>query len=476
MTHMDCTEELFDVEHFWNLYFMYPMVFVDLEKSVTLYNHSFLALMGYKEAELMNRPINEIITFDVPISEIYHNSYKKMPNFSIHGSRIAHATSASNQKIPMEYFSIRIKSHPKAYMIVFREMEEVAQSLLQRFSKTFLQDVNLGVILINNEYCLVEISDMACKILGMEREEIVGKPMEDVFASVPIEYQLVQRTLLDGIIVRNHAVSWTNGLKRYDLLLDSNVLREEDGRIVGAYLFFKDVTNLRSLEEQVQRNDRLSMIGQIAAGTAHEIRNPLTSIKGFLQLFRNSFEGRGMIREQGYVDLMLTEITRVNELLNEFLMLSKPKLAKYQQTSISHVLLNILPIIQGEAILHKVELNYIPYPNLPNVVADQELLKQVFLNICKNGIEAMNDGGGTLTVTEKVDTEERYVRIEIHDTGPGIPSYVMDKIFDPFFTTKDNGTGLGLSVCQRIIHEIGGSIRVSSKGFGTSFTICIPYQ
>lgn len=476
MTNIDCTNDLHDVNHYWNLYFMYPMILVNVEKSVTLYNHSFVTLLGYKEDQLTNKPIDEIVQFDVSTSAVFENAHKQASEFSLHNSRIAYATSISDQKIPMEYFVINIKGQSQAYMIVFRQIEEAAQNLFQRFSKTFLQDVNLGVILINSEYCLVEISEMACKILGLEKDEIVGKSMEVVFASVPIEYQLVQRTLLDGIIVRNHAVSWTNNQKRYELLLDSNVLRDDDGRIVGAYLFFKDVTNLRSLEEQVQRSDRLSMIGQIAAGTAHEIRNPLTSIKGFLQLFRNSFKGRGMVREQGYVDLMLAEITRVNELLNEFLMLSKPKNVKYQPTNISHVLLNILPIIQGEALLHTVQLEYIPHPNLPLVVADKEMLKQVFLNICKNGIEAMTDGGGTLTVTEKVDQDERYVWIEIHDSGPGIPSYVMDKIFDPFFTTKDNGTGLGLSVCQRIIHDVGGSIRVASKGFGTSFTICIPYQ
>ncbi|MCU6340215.1 two-component system sensor histidine kinase AtoS, partial [Enterobacter quasiroggenkampii] len=111
---------------------------------------------------------------------------------------------------------------------------------------------------------------------------------------------------------------------------------------------------------------------------------------------------------------------------------------------------------------------------VPNVVADRELLKQVFINIAKNGIEAMVEGG-TLTVSVKRDSAEQRVLIDIHDTGPGIPAFLVDKIFDPFFTTKQNGTGLGLSVCQRIIHDLGGTIRVSSKGFGTTFTLAVPY-
>lgn len=171
---------------------------------------------------------------------------------------------------------------------------------------------------------------------------------------------------------------------------------------------------------------------------------------------------------------MLKEINRINELVNEFLLLGKPKNVTYDEVDISEVLRDILPIINNEAILHRVVVQYESLYGLPHVVADREMLKQVFLNISKNGIEAMGEGG-ILTVSEKVDLEERLVNIEIHDTGPGIPAYVIDKIFDPFFTTKAEGTGLGLSVCQRIIHDIGGHIRVSSKGYGTTFTVSIPF-
>ncbi|WP_420852241.1 ATP-binding protein [Paenibacillus hamazuiensis] len=337
-----------------------------------------------------------------------------------------------------------------------------------------MKDVNLGVLLIDTEFKLIDISDMACRLLGLIRERVLHLPVDEIFASVPPEHRFVERTVLDGVVVRNHAVSWTHNQERYELLLDSNVLRDQSGRIVGAYIMFKDVTNLRSLEQQVQRSDRLAMIGQIAAGTAHEIRNPLTSIKGFLQVLRKTFQDQGMDKESGYTNVMLTEINRINELVNELLLLSKPKNVSFEEVDISQVLRDILPIINNEAILHGVVVHYEASYPMPKVIADRELLKQVFLNIGKNGIEAMVDGG-RLTITERVDREEKRVNIDIHDTGPGIPLFVIDKIFDPFFTTKPEGTGLGLSVCQRIIHDIGGSIRVSTKGFGTTFTICIPY-
>lgn len=347
-------------------------------------------------------------------------------------------------------------------------------NLLQQFAGTFMKDVNLGVLLIDTSFQLIDISDMACRVLGLVKENVIGRPVDRIFATLPPEHQLVQRSILEGIVVRNHALSWTNNQERYELLLDSNVLRDENHQIAGAYIIFKDVTNLRSLEEQVQRSDRLAMIGQIAAGTAHEIRNPLTSIKGFLQVLRKTLQEQGMERESGYTEVMLTEMNRINELVNEFLLLGKPKNVTYTSIDISQVMKDILPIIKNEALLHGVIVQCEITDGLPHVIADKELLKQVFLNICKNGIEAMGDGGH-LKITERVDIEERKVNIEIHDTGPGIPLFVIDKIFDPFFTTKQEGTGLGLSICQRIIHDIGGHIRVSSKGFGTTFTLSIPF-
>ncbi|WP_274364037.1 ATP-binding protein [Paenibacillus thermotolerans] len=347
-------------------------------------------------------------------------------------------------------------------------------NLLQRFAGSFIQDINLGVILIDADFKLVDISDMACRVLGVERERVLNQPMDKVFAGVPYEHRLVQRSLLDGAVVKNYAVSWTNNRERFELLLDSSLLKDRLGRTVGAYVMFKDVTNLRSLEQQVQRSDRLAMIGQIAAGTAHEIRNPLTSIKGFLQVLKNTLRDNGMEKEHGYSEIMLGEIDRINELVNEFLLLSKPRNVSLTKVNVASVIREILPIINNEAILHNVMVQYASSLDMPYIVADSELLKQVFINICKNGIEAMTDGG-TLTITEKLDEEDQRVNILIQDTGPGIPAFLIDKIFDPFFTTKEEGTGLGLSVCQRIIHDIGGTIRVSSKGYGTAFIVSVPY-
>lgn len=358
-------------------------------------------------------------------------------------------------------------------LTLLAEPTQHSSAVFRRFSNSFMSDVNLGILLIDADFRLVEISAMACRILGIQRERVLYQSISDIFGSVPTEHQFVQRTLLDGVTVRNHAISWTNNQERYELLMDTNVLKDDEGTLVGAYVLFKDVTNLRSLEQQVQRSDRLAMIGQIAAGTAHEIRNPLTSIKGFLQVLRKSLYAHDLIRESEYADIMLNEIDRINELVSEFLLLSKPKDGIYQPVNVSSVIRDILPIINNEAILHDVTVQYESALHLPNILGDRELLKQVCINISKNGIEAMSDGG-VLTIVESWDESEQMIHIEIRDTGPGIPAFLIDKIFDPFFTTKEDGTGLGLSVCQRIVHDMNGTLRVSSKGYGTTFTISIP--
>lgn len=455
------------------------MVLINSEEVIVDCDSVFCRWFGYEKKEIVGEHIGQFLVGDslyLVEKDIIEPNSNKLP--------IVLAKTKNNQIVESQYslFEVNLNSERTTrrrshYILILHDLKnrQLRTSINQLFPGTFMKDVNLGVLIVDMDFILRDISDMACKILGVERELVLAKTMEEVFFNVPIEHQLVQRTLLEGQVVRNHAISWTNNHKRYELLMDSNLFKDDCGETLGAYIIFKDVSNLRSLEEQVMRSDRLAMIGQISAGTAHEIRNPLTSIKGFLQILNNSLRNKGMDKEHQYTEIMLDEIDRINNLVSEFLLLSKPKDTSLSKVDFSTVIREILPIINNEALLYNVTVQYETKYNLPFVLADRELLKQVCLNISKNGIEAMGDGGGILTLIENVDTEQGRVYIDIHDTGPGIPAFLIDKIFDPFFTTKEKGTGLGLSVCQRIIHDMGGSIRVSSKGFGTTFSISVPY-
>jgi two-component system, sporulation sensor kinase E len=359
-------------------------------------------------------------------------------------------------------------------VVHYLALPSTQQTPVQPFSDFYRQivkNINLGVIILNKDACIVEISEIACAILGIEKRHVINRAIEEVFPGMGEEQGFISPALLKGMTVSDKAYSWFNGDQRFELIVDSDVLRDGTGQIQGGYYIFKNVTNMRSFADKIERSDRLAMIGQIAAGTAHEIRNPLTSINGFLQMMRQSLAEAGMEKEKGYTDIMLMEIKRINDLVSEFLLLSKQKEIQYKLVDIEQVCMEILPIVENEALLYGVEVIVQKEGPLPLVVGDSELLKQVFLNITKNGIEAMG-GKGTLTV--RIFSAKNHVEITIHDTGPGIPPYLADKIFEPFFTTKENGTGLGLPVCQKIIHDMGGSIRVSSKGYGTNFHILLP--
>jgi two-component system, sporulation sensor kinase E len=361
------------------------------------------------------------------------------------------------------------------YMIhLFQLGKDLRYPLTLRLVQKLSQENSLGMVIVDMNGFIVEISQFVCKLLGAERVQVLNKHVDQLFAGVPEEHRLIQRDLLKGVKWQNSPMYWSTSNQRYELLVDSGILQDESGDMLGAYILFKDITNLRSIEHKLERNERLAMIGQIAAGTAHEIRNPLTSIKGFLQMFSQLFTDIGMEREKSYTEIMLTEINRINSLVNEFLLLSKPRDVQYSLVDLNTAFEEILPIVESQAILHGIELKFSSRGQLPNVVGDTELLKQVFLNICKNGIEAMGNEG-VLHISHHMTADGDRISIDIHDTGPGIPPYVIDKIFDPFYTTKEEGTGLGLSVCQKIIHDIGGQIRVSSKGFGTTFHILLPY-
>jgi two-component system, sporulation sensor kinase E len=334
-----------------------------------------------------------------------------------------------------------------------------------------IKDINLGIIILNEHARITEISDAGCVILGVERQHVINQTIEDAFPGMKEEQGFISSSLLKGRTVSDKAYSWFNGTQRFELIVDSDVLRDAAGEIKGGYYIFKNVTNMRSLADKIERSDRLAMIGQMAAGTAHEIRNPLTSINGFLQMMRKSLDEAGMEKEKDYTDIMLIEVKRINDLVSEFLLLSKQREIQYKLIDLEQVCAEILPIVENEALLRGVEVIVEKESPLPLVMGDSELLKQVFLNVTKNGIEAIG-GKGTLTV--QIFQTENHVEITIRDTGPGIPPYLADKIFEPFFTTKENGTGLGLPVCQKIIHDMGGSIRISSKGYGTTFYITLP--
>ena len=258
-------------------------------------------------------------------------------------------------------------------------------------------------------------------------------------------------------------------------------LLEPNGNCLGSILLVRNLTHHKELEEDLKRADRLAMVGALAAGLAHEIRNPLGGVKGAAQLLRRSLDRDSSLIE--YTNIMIREVDRVDLLIEQLLDLSRPAKLEIVPLNIHEVLEDVLLLELKTKSEPAINVKKLFDPSLPPIRGDRNRLTQVFLNLVKNGSQAMN-GSGTLTITTRLDTD-RYLRgqgtgrskfiwVEIADQGVGIKEEHLLHIFSPFFTTKNNGTGLGLAVCYWIIKEHGGIIRVESiEGKGSIFKVSL---
>ncbi|GAA3407883.1 PAS domain S-box protein [Paenibacillus hodogayensis] len=230
----------------------------------------------------------------------------------------------------------------------------------------------------------------------------------------------------------------------------------------------RDVTDRKQAEEMLIRSEKLSIVGQLAAGLAHEIRNPLTSLKGFTQLLKSRSKDDAF-----YFDTMLTELERINLIVNDFMTLAKPQLSQFGYGNVNGMLEHVISILSHQAIMMNVALISKAHKALPDIYCDENQLKQVFINLIKNAIEAMPKGGNVTITAEQTNSEQ--LRIRIRDQGEGIPDTIANKLGEPFLTTKSNGTGLGLMISYRIVEQHHGSMTIkSSENKGTTIELLLP--
>ncbi len=246
--------------------------------------------------------------------------------------------------------------------------------------------------------------------------------------------------------------------------------RNEGGSMLGTAFFIKDVTQISALEEQLKRADKLSAIGVLAAGVAHEIRNPLTGMKMIVQLLDGEFSADDSRREP--LGIIQREIDRLESIVGNLLDFAKPSKPKAIDVAPAKVVEDCYQLIKNQLNKQGVSFETHVMKDCPWVTGDPDQLKQVFINIMTNAIYALGQGG---RLTVNIDSREDHVVVAFEDTGTGIPAERLPDIFNPFMTTKEDGTGLGLSMAQRIIEEHGGRIEVQSVfGEGSTFTVFLP--
>jgi two-component system, NtrC family, sensor histidine kinase HydH len=252
----------------------------------------------------------------------------------------------------------------------------------------------------------------------------------------------------------------------------SKIINEEE-QFVGQVLIIRDLGEVRRLQDEIRRKEKLAAIGGLAAGVAHEIRNPLSSIKGIASYFKNKFDKNSSDEEMAGV--MIKEVDRLNRVISELLEFARPTELRLKSTDINSLIEHSVRLIEKEASAKDIEIKSDLSPQPLPAQIDSDRFSQCLLNLYLNSMQAM-EKGGQLSIKDSL-THDNLIEIEIRDSGQGIQAENLSKIFDPYFTTKTKGTGLGLAIVHKIVEAHNGSIRVRSvPGQGTTFIISMPAE
>jgi two-component system, NtrC family, sensor histidine kinase PilS len=346
---------------------------------------------------------------------------------------------------------------------------------LESFHKHVIDNIPSGLLTIDMQGKVNLVNDAACAILGVTREDTVGRPIEQVHAGIAGWEAREAREGKDDSRVPRPETRYlrSDGVEVF-LGFSTSPMKDAEGHAIGRVVIFQDLTPIRQMEERVRIADRLAGVGELAAGLAHEIRNPLASIAGSSQMLRESAAPSG--ETTTLLDIIGRESRRLNGLITDFLAFTGPSNRNTIRLDVAALLRDVAAAVRaGEAREKGVTVELAPLDALL-VEGDGEQLKQVVWNLVRNGVQAAPVGGKVvIDGFEQIRHGSRYVVAMVVDDGVGIAPGVHEKIFNPFFTTKEGGTGLGLSISQRIVHQHKGFIEVrSTPGKGCVFSVFLP--
>jgi PAS domain S-box-containing protein len=351
------------------------------------------------------------------------------------------------------------------------------------YNETLLQNLTTGVIAVGANERITVFNNEAEQITGLNSDSILERPLGELPESLG---RVLRQTLQTGQGQVNHEVNLGSDSKEMIVRTSTSIFHDQDQQMLGALMVLTDITALKRLEAQIRRSDRLASLGTLSAGMAHEIKNPLVSIKTFAQLLPERYQDSDF--RETFSNLIGHEIDRIDSLVNQLLRFARPTKPVLKPMHVHEILEKSLSLLGHRLYQKEIKLTRSWQANVDTIRADADQLEQVFLNFFLNAMDAMKKGG-ELAVSTQVQTDERWVaglarsngesgevlHITVRDTGEGIRKEDIPHVFDPFFTTKDYGTGLGLSVVHGIIQEHGGQIEVESEvQKGTAFHILLP--
>ena len=360
------------------------------------------------------------------------------------------------------------------------EMGQISQSvnnLAQALRETrtlndlIIENAADGVIAIDRQGDVTTMNPAAEVITGYQRHELVGQPYSMLFDNTQF-YSPVLDTLEHGTEHVALEISFPGRDRTIELSVTTSRIHNTHGEMIGALVIFSDLTARKETQRRMAQAERLATLGELMAGVAHEVRNPLTAIRGYVQILRQQTSDP---IHQEYLSVVLKEIDSINKVIQQLLDFSRPRHSQWQQVSLNALIEETLVLVQTAGVQARVDFISELDNELNPINADRELLKQVLLNILINAVQAISARGKIRIQTWQYSDSQQAISIE--DNGCGIDLSLQKKIFDPFFTTKASGTGLGLALSQRIINAHQGDIRVASlPGYGATFTLILPFN
>jgi PAS domain S-box-containing protein len=345
---------------------------------------------------------------------------------------------------------------------------------IRQYVDRFFENIPSAIITADVSGTITSINNTACKILGCEKEAVLGKNIfeENIPAQIDQVVDLMKQGLENEAVHIKHILKVKNTeSKEIPVMMNTSIQKDSSGKILGVIAAFRSVEEIKKFEESMVRARNLASIGELSAGMAHEIRNPLTSIKGYAQFIKLELGEDSPLSED--INIIISEVDRLNGILDRFLTFARPRQPKLENCNVNDIIKDIVKLLGMNNVPENIVIQTELEP-LPDTAVDQEQIEQAFLNVAINAVQAMKNGG-KLTFGTHYDPGEKVVVINISDTGPGIPSESLEEIFEPFFTTKPKGTGLGLAITSTIIESHKGFIEVKTiPEQGTVFTIKLP--
>jgi PAS domain S-box-containing protein len=343
---------------------------------------------------------------------------------------------------------------------VLRKQAEDRATAIEGYNENILQSVQSGVVSLDEEMKVTKINLAAAKILEIKGESVIGQ-YHDVVLNKPIT-----DFLQDKKVIERGEISYvTPSGKRIWLGLTLSPLKNNEGATIGQILIFTDLTHLKAIEAQMELRNKLSSLGEISAGIAHELRNPMGVIAGYTKLL--SKKANDALRPT--VDAISREIVVMDRIISDFLTFARPVELNLADIDLKAIIEYCVMATARRRDDIDLQLDI---DNLPLIKGDEVLMRQAFINLIQNSLEAMPQRGKLIIGVSSASGD--FLDITVADTGHGISENVKDKIFLPFFTTKEKGTGLGLAIVHKIVISHGGSIHVDSSEKGTVFRLRLP--